>query len=383
VAVAARPPLSDARVAIVHDWLVTPGGGELVLAEMLAVFPHADVFALLDCRSPEDRALGPQRVRTSVLQHVPGIAKRYRSFLPLMPAAMRGLDVSGYDIVLSNSHAVAKGVRTHARQMHLCYCLSPMRYAWDLRDQYLAETGRDRGLSGVLVRAMLDRMRRWDAANSASVHAFATLSHFIADRISRAYGRESDVIYPPANTEFFTPGGSREDVYVTASRFVPYKRMAMIARAFAQLPDRRLVMIGDGPDLARVRATAGSNVTLLGRVPRATLRDHLRRARAFVFAAEDDFGIAPVEALSCGTPVIAFGRGGVTETVHGLDHAAPTGMFYAEQTAEALAAAVRQFEALLPRIQPDHCRARALDFRPELFRTGLRRFVDRHWAAFA
>ncbi len=227
----------NGKVAIVHDWLVTPGGAELVLEEMLAVFPQADVFTMIDQRPPDYRdSLGKTRVHTSWMQRIPNIKQKYRSYLPVMPLALKSLDVSKYDLVISNSHAVAKGIHTHSKQVHLCYCLSPMRYAWDLRDQYLREAGLDSGVKGAAAVAMLERMRRWDLANTRGVNAFATLSNYIAERITRAYGRSSTVIYPPVDTEFFTPGDAtgtpREDFYVTASRFVPYKRIDMIAAAF-------------------------------------------------------------------------------------------------------------------------------------------------------
>jgi glycosyltransferase involved in cell wall biosynthesis len=382
----ARFASGDARIAMVHDWLVTLGGSELVLEQLLALFPQAHVFTLIDHRPMSHvggaepgvtPSIGAGQVTTSWMQHIPGIARHHRSWLPLMPLALRSLDVSAYDIVISNSHAVAKGIRTHANQLHLCYCISPMRYAWDLKQQYLREAGLDHGVKGVLASAMLDRMRRWDLANTPGVDAFATLSHYIAERIRRAYGRESVVIYPPVDTGFFTPGSeAREDFYVTVSRFVPYKRVDMIARAFRAMPDRRLVIIGDGPDARKVRAAAGPNVHVAGQLSREEIRSYLRRARAFVFAAEEDFGIAPVEAQACGTPVIAFGRGGVTETVRGLDSAAPTGVFYGEQKAASLADAVRRFEGTGTAIDDVECRASALRFRAELFRANVRSFVE-------
>ena len=372
--------LDSARVAIVHDWLETPGGAELVLGELLAVFPGADVFTMIDQRSPENRALfGGTTITTSWLQHMPGVKKNYRSWLPVMPLALHSLDVSAYDVVISNLHAVAKGIRTYSRQLHVCYCLSPMRYAWDLKAQYMREAGLDRGIKAVLAGALLERMRRWDLANTPGVDAFATLSTYIAERIERAYGRSAAVIYPPVDTEFFTPGDEpREEFYVTASRFVPYKRIDMIASAFRALADRRLIVIGDGPDAGKIRAAAGPGVELVGRLSRDEVRSYLRRAKAFVFAAEEDFGIAPVEAQACGTPVIAFGRGGVLETVRGLDAAEPTGLFYAEQSPEALADAVRRFEVLEQPISADACRANALRFRSELFREQFRAFVSNH-----
>jgi glycosyltransferase involved in cell wall biosynthesis len=366
------------RIAIVHDWLVVNAGGEMVLRDLLLAFPEAALFSMIDHLSAEDRAaIGITRpVHTSVLQHVPGVAKRYRGLLPMMPLALRGLDVSGYDIVLSVSHAVAKGVRTRPGQLHVCYCLSPMRYAWDLREQYLREAGRDGPLSGPLARTMLEGMRRWDLANSRDVDRFLTLSTYIADRIARAYGRESAVIYPPVDTEYFTPADApREDFYVTASRMVPYKRVDMIAAALRELPDRRLVIIGTGPDAAKVRAAAGANVEVVGHLPRAELRAMLQRARAYLFAAEEDFGIAPVEAQACGTPVIAYGRGGAVETVRGLEASAPTGVLYEEQSASALAAAIRRFEGAHGRITAAACRANAERFARARFRREMRAAV--------
>jgi glycosyltransferase involved in cell wall biosynthesis len=390
------------RVAIVHEWLITLGGSELVLAELLKVFPDADVFTLIDRMDRADRIfLGVGRATTSLLDHAPGARRHHRWYLPFFPMAVRSLDVRNYDVVISNSHAVAKGVRTHSRQLHLSYCLSPMRYAWDLRDQYLGEVGLDRGLRGVLVRAVLERIRRWDLANSDGVDVFATLSHFIADRIRRAYGREATVVYPPVDTEFFFPasgaGGStaqqdgaasRDRYYVTASRFVPYKRVDLIARAFAMMGDRQLVIIGDGPDATKIQAAAGPGATvrMVGHCSREELREWLRGARAFIFAAEEDFGIAPVEAQACGTPVIAFGKGGATETVRSVDDPdcgrTATGLFFAEQSTQAIIDAVRRFEALPVPISPHACRANAERFSAAHFRDEIRALVLAEWSRY-
>jgi glycosyltransferase involved in cell wall biosynthesis len=373
--------LGTPRVAIVHDWLVNPGGAELVLRDLLRVFPDAHVFTLIDhMAADERRAIGLELTTTSSLQNVPGIAKHYRNFLPLMPLAVRSLDVSGYDIVISNSHAIAKGVTTTDAQLHICYCLSPMRYAWDLREPYLRASGLDRGIKGALARAMLERMRRWDLGNTHGVDSFVTLSRFIAERIERAYGRESTVICPPVDTDYFTPEGPREEFYLTASRFVQYKRIDLIAEAFRLLPDRKLIIVGDGPDAAKIRAAAGANVTLVGRQSRLALRDYLRRARAFIFAAEEDFGIAPVEAQACGTPVIAYGAGGALETVRSAPFPTPTGVYFEEQSAEAIADAVRRFEVVAPTITPENCRVNAERFDATKFREQIRSFVETAWA---
>jgi glycosyltransferase involved in cell wall biosynthesis len=364
----------------VHDWLVGYAGGERVLQQMLAVYPQADVFSLIDFLGPAERGfLGGRRVHTSFLQRIPGMRKRYRSFLPLMPLAVEQLDLSGYDLVLSCSHAVAKGVLTGPDQLHICFCLSPMRYAWDLQHQYLRETGLDRGVRGALARWILHRMRLWDVRSSTGVDGFIAISHYIARRIWKAYRRKSTVIYPPVDVEAFTPGGTRDDFYVTASRMVPYKRMDLIVEAFAAMPDRRLVVIGDGPEARRVRGRGAANIEFLGNQPFEVLRDRLRRARAFVFAAEEDFGIAPLEAQACGTPVIAYGKGGALETIRPIGEADPTGLFFEEQTVPSLINAVHRFERESGLIRSEACRENALQFGPERFREELAAYVRRRW----
>ena len=371
------------KVAIVHDWLVTYAGAERVLEQMLRVYPSADVFSLIEFVPAAERDfLGGRAVRTSFLQRLPGARRAYRRYLPLMPLAIEQLDVSGYDLVLSSSYAVAKGVLTGPNQLHLCYCHSPMRYAWDLQHEYLRETGWDRGMKGVLARWTLHRMRIWDAGSASRVDGFVAVSRFIARRIWKLYRREAHVIYPPVDVEQFTPEGTREDVYVTASRLVPYKRIDLIVDAFTAMPHRKLVVIGDGPEARKIRDRAGSNISLLGHQPMDVLRERLRRARAFVFAAMEDFGIAPLEAQACGTPVVAYGRGGVLETIQGLDHPAPTGVFYQEQTVGALVEAVDQFERSASSITAAACRTNALRFAPGRFHTQLRAYVENQWRQF-
>jgi glycosyltransferase involved in cell wall biosynthesis len=374
---------NEPRIALIHEWLITLGGSELTLAQVRKIFPGADVFALVDKLEDDERSfLDLGRTRTSFLQSVPRIETRYRAMLPLFPAAVRSIDVSAYDIIISSSHAVAKGVRTRRGQLHVCLCYSPMRYAWDLREQYLRESGNDRGARGLLARALLGYLRRWDRANSDDVDSFVAISHYIADRIQRAYGRASTVIYPPVDTEFYTPGPaeSGRDYFITASRFVPYKRVDLIAAAFRELPDKRLVIVGAGPDEAKVRAASGSNVELVGHVGRERLRELLRGAAGFVFAAEEDFGIAPVEAQACGTPVIAFGRGGSAETVIDGGGEDRTGVLFEEQTAECIAAAVRAFSAQT--FSSVACRVNAERFSEERFRHAFHAHVRDSWADY-
>ena len=373
------------RAAIVHDWLVTYAGAERVLEQMLDVLPDADLFSLIDFVEPSQRGfLRGRPVRTSFLQRLPGTRRHYRHFLPLMPLAIEQLDLSGYDLVISSSYAVAKGVLTGPDQLHICMCYSPMRYAWDLQHQYLRESGLDRGVRSWVARWMLHRTRNWDARTGAGVDEFLAISRFVSRRIRKVYRRDSTVIYPPVDTDAFTPGSEtrREPFYVTASRLVPYKRVELIVEAFSQMPDRTLVVIGDGPEANRIRAKASANVQLLGEQPFLVLLDHLRRARAFVFAAEEDFGIVPIEAQACGTPVIAYEKGGALETLRGLDHPQSTGVFFPDQTVTALQTAIATFEREAARITPEACRHNALRFRAELFREQFGAFVQQRYARF-
>src|SRR3954466_542444 len=344
------------RVAIVHDWLVTFAGAERVLEQLLTVYPDADLYSLIDFVPLEERGfLGGRTVRTSFLQRLPGARRHYRQFLPLMPLAIEQFDLSGYDLVISSSYAVAKGVLTGPDQLHICMCYSPMRYAWDLQHQYLRESGLDRGVRSWIARWLLHRTRNWDARTGAGVDEFVAISRFVARRIRKVYRRESTVIYPPVDVDGFTPdpGTQREAFYLTVSRMVPYKRIDLIVEAFAGMPERTLVVIGDGPEFRRVRARSAGNIRLLGEQPFPVLLDHLRRARAFVFAAEEDFGIVAVEAQACGTPVIAFAKGGALETVRGFDQPEPTGLFFGEQSVAALQSAVDIFEREGARIHPE------------------------------
>lgn len=370
------------KIAIVHDWLVTYAGAERALASLLRIWPQADLFAVIDFLSDKDRVqLGGKMATTTFIQRLPGARKHYQRYLPLMPLAIEQLDLSGYDLVISSSHAVAKGVLTGPDQLHISYVYSPIRYAWDLQHQYLRESGLDKGFKGRLARMVLHYMRLWDQRTAAGVDEFIAVSGFIGARIGKAYRRESTVIYPPVDTSSFTAQGPRQDYYFTASRMVPYKRLPMIVEAFAAMPDKRLVVIGDGPDMARAKAIAAPNVSLLGYQPAAVMLQHMRAAKAFVFAAEEDFGISPLEAQACGTPVIAYGKGGALETILGLDHPTPTGVFFQHQDIESLCAAVREFEAAQARITPTACRLNAERFSVSRFEQQFEAFVDSRLAS--
>lgn len=378
------------EIVFVHDWLTTYAGAERVLEQMLATFTQADLFALCDFLPSEEREfLQNRQPKTTFIQRLPGAAKHYRNYLPLMPLAIEQLDVSGYETVVSSSHAVAKGVLTGPDQLHLCMCYSPVRYAWDLQHQYLRESNLEHGVKSLMARLILHYIRLWDARTPNGVDAFMAISEFIARRIHKVYGRVSKVIYPPVDVAAFTLREQKDDFYLTASRMVPYKKIPLIIEAFAAMPDKRLVVIGAGPEFARCKAVATPNIELLGYQPFEVLRDHMQRARAFVFAAEEDFGIVPIEAQSCGTPVIAFGKGGACETIAGIHaHAQPergqvlTGVFFAEQTASAIRAAVERFESMGEAFTPQACRENALRFAPERFRAEFEAFVEGSRARF-
>lgn len=371
------------RVAIVHEWLVTRGGSEKVLEQMLEIWPEADLFSVIDCYSDADRAhIGGRRAKTTFIQQLPRAARLYQKYLPLMPFAIEQLDLSSYDLVISSSHAVSKGVITGPNQLHICYIHSPIRYAWDMQHQYLSEAGLDKGISGWAARLILHKIRQWDARSSLGVDSFVANSHYIARRVNKVYRREAKVIYPPVSIDAFECSEEKDDFYLTASRLVPYKKIPAIVEAFAKMPFRRLVVIGDGPEFEKAKAHVTPNITLMGYQPFSVLQDHMRRAKAFVFNAEEDFGIVPVEAQACGTPVIAFGSGGARETVIGDGSRRATGLFYAAQTPDAIIDAVDRFESLPVPIDSRACRHNAERFSAERFRQSFHAYCEHRYAEF-
>lgn len=368
------------KTAIVHEWFTNYAGSERVVEQFLHVIPDAHLHAIVDFLPPGERGfIGDRPVKTSFIQRLPRARKSFRQYLPLMPIAVEQFDLTAYDVIVSSSHAVAKGVIIGPDQFQISYVHSPIRYAWDLQHQYLAESGLGRGARGLVARAMLHYLRQWDQAAAQRVTCFVANSHYIARRILNTYRREAEVIYPPVDVDAFPLRADKESFYLAASRMVPYKRMPAIAEAFRAMPDKKLVMVGDGTELEKVKRVAGRNVEVLGYQSNAVLRDLMQRARAFVFAAEEDFGIAPVEAMACGTPVIAFGRGGATESV--VD--GQTGLFFGAQTPAAIVAAIERFEASRDAFDPTTIRARAEAFRPEVFRAQFKTLLDRETALFA
>ncbi len=366
------------RVAIVHEWLETYAGSERVLEQLLEVWQDADLFVVCDFLAEKDRHFLRGKVpTTSFIQRLPRARSWFRYYLGLMPIAVEQFDLSAYDLVLSSSHAVAKGVLTGPATLHVSYVHSPMRYAWDLQHQYLRQARMETGPKGVLTRWLLHKLRGWDHASAARPDLIAANSAWIAERIRKTWRRESTVIHPPVDIDGFPFVATKQDYYFVASRMVPYKRIDLVAEAFRAMPDKRLVIAGDGPEMARVREAAGGaqNIEILGRVPQPDLVRLLQGARAFVFAAEEDFGIAMVEAQACGTPLIVYGRGGASDIV------APdsTGVLFPEQSAASIRGAVARFEALP--IAPEACRANAERFTRAIFRDRIQALVAQGLAA--
>lgn len=363
----------EKRVAVIHDWLPLVGGAERVLEQILELYPNADIYTLFDSVSRDDAPfLKNRNIITSGLQKLPRIEKYYRNLLPLLPYTIEQFDLRHYELIISSSSAVAKGVISSPDQLHVCYCHSPMRYAWDLQAHYLKHTGLSSGLRSTFIRYVLHKMRIWDVVSSNRVDAFIANSSYIAKRINKTYRRESTVINPPVNIARFQIQTKKEDFYLAASRQVPYKRIDLIVEAFKQCPDKQLIVIGDGPEHKKIKALAGANVQILGFQSDAVLVDYMRRAKAFLFAAQEDFGILPVEAQACGTPVIAYGRGGARETV--IDKR--TGLLFDEQTVPSLLDAIERFERLKDQFNANEIRQHATSFSEEHFKQNFKVFID-------
>lgn len=361
------------KVALIHDWLTVIGGSEKVFKEITLLFPEADIYTLVARKETiTTLCLDQHSITTSFIQRLPFAQTRYRSYLPLFPLAIEQFDLSGYDLIISSSHAVAKGVLTNPNQIHVCYCHSPIRYAWDLHYQYLEGADLHRGLKGILVKYILHRIRLWDVISTNRVDHFIANSIYISKRIKKIYNRESTVIYPNVAVSDFQVVEQKDDFYVTCSRFVSYKKIDLIVKAFNKMPEKKLVVIGDGPDFKKIKKLANKNIVLLGYLPFEMLKYYLSKAKAFVFAAEEDFGILPVEAQACGTPVIAFGRGGVTETV--INNR--TGIYFYEQTVSSIIDAIIVFEKNKGIFNPEEIAKQASLFSAQRFRQELSTYLS-------
>lgn len=366
------------RVAVVHEWLVTHAGSEKVVEQILKLFPDADLFSLVDFLAADQRDFIQRKpVTTSFIQHLPLARRHFRQYLLLMPFAVEQFDLSDYDLIISSSHAVAKGVITRPDQLHISYIHTPMRYAWEFQHQYLRQSKLGWGLKGMIARLTLHYLRLWDLASANRADVLVANSHYIARRIQKTYRRSANVIYPPVNVQRFRADVPRENFYLAIARFVPYKRVDLIIEAFAKL-GYPLVVIGDGTDCDRMRHLATPNITLLGHQSDAVVADYLQRCKAFIFAAEEDFGITPVEAQAAGAPVIAYGKGGAVETVVPYQ----TGLFFPAQTVESLIATVKEFEVLPNPMPANTIRAQAERFSEAQFRNNFLQFIQQTWSEF-
>ncbi len=366
------------KKALVHDWYYISGGAEKVVHSFNNIWNDFDHYALVDFLNEKDRnfILNGKKAQTSFIQKLPTAKSNHRKFLQWFPLAVEQFNLSDYDLVLSSSASIAKGVLTTQDQLHICYCHSPMRYAWDLYHQYLSDSNLNKGLKGMYAKRVLHKIRQWDISTTNRVDHFIANSNYIAKRIKKVYNRESTVIYPPVDVNNFEIEKLKDDYYFTASRMVPYKRIKMIVEAFNKMPNKKLIVAGDGPEYIAIKNIANRNIDLKGFVDAHELKELMKKAKAFVFAAKEDFGIIPVEAQACGTPVIAFNEGGVRETVvHNK-----TGYLFNNQNPEAIINAVEAFEKL--NFKPETIRENALKFSKERFEKEIKEFVEEKYKQF-
>ena len=371
------------KIAIVHEWVTVIAGSDICFKIFSEIYPNADLFVLVsDKKSLENLNIDPKRIKNSLIQKLPKARKKWKTYLLLFPFAVEQFDLSEYDVVISSSHAVAKGVLTTANQIHICYIYSPIRYVWDLCHQYLNEANLRKGIKSLFVRFILHYIRNWDVGTANRVDEFVPISNYIEKRVWRTYRRKSyKVIYPPVSTNEFTLVEKKEDFYLTASRLVPYKKINLIVQAFSQMPEKQLVVIGDGPNFKKINKLATKNVKMLGYQEFGVLKSYMQRSKAFIFIALEDFGIIPVEAQACGTPVIALGKGGSLETVKGkfVDEeikASDTGIFLKEQSVDELLKAIRYFEKNAHQFSAKNIRKFAMKFDESIFKQKIRDTFD-------
>ena len=355
-----------------------------MVSEFIKIFPESELYSIVDFLSNNDKKhFLDKKINTTFIQTLPKAKQLYQKYLPLMPFAIEQLDVTKHEVILSSSHAVAKGVLTGPDQLHISYVHSPIRYAWDLQGQYLREAGLDKGCKSAIARWILHKIRMWDVRTANGVDHFIANSRFIARRIHKVYGRKADVIYPPVDINRFRLNTIKDDYYITASRLVPYKRVDLIVEAFTHMPHKKLIVVGDGPEMKKIKSKASSNIEILGYQDNDKMNELMQKARAFVFCAEEDFGISPVEAMACGTPVIAFGKGGVLESVIPLGEKKPTGMFFQEQTVSSICSAIEEFENNYDAFDPFFSRERSELFSEERFRKEILSYVADKWLGFS
>lgn len=353
------------KVAIVHDWLTNYGGAERVLQAICSLFPDAPIYTVVYDKKKMEKYFKGKTIYTSYIQKIPFGIKKYTTYLPLLPGAVERWDLTEYDLIISSSTCCAKGVLTRADAVHICYCATPMRYAWDFYFKYMENSGK---IKKMLIHLFMKNIRIWDVISANRVDKFVANSKNVANRIRKHYRRDSHVIYPFADTEFYTPGGEDKDYFLVVSRLVEYKRVDIAVKAFSEL-NLPLVVVGEGRELENLKKIAGSSIKFAGWCTNEEIRDYYRGCRAFIFPGEEDFGITPVEAQCCGRPVIAYGKGGALETVKNNE----TGIFFDEQSTDSLKAAVKQFETMT--FDKTVIRENAMNFSKEKFLADLESFV--------
>jgi len=360
------------KIALVHDWFYTNGGAEKVVHSIGNIWSDIEYYSLIDFLNQKDRdfIVHGKKIETSFIQKFPTAKKNHRKFLEFFPKAIESLNLNNYDLVISSSSSIAKGVLTNQNQLHICYCHSPMRYAWNLYHEYLEDKNLKKGVKGWYAKRVLFKLRTWDIISTNRVDVFVANSHYIAKRIRKIYNRDATVIYPPVDVNNFSVEENKENYYVAASRLVSYKKISLIVEAFNNMPNRKLKVIGDGPEMNKIIKLAGKNIEILGRKSQLEMVKLLQKAKALVFAADEDFGILPLEAQSCGTPVIAFDKGGLKETVIENE----TGIFFKKQEASHIIEAVNKFE--LQKFDPKRIRKNAERFSKERFEKEFKEFVE-------
>jgi len=366
--------LKKLKTAIVHDWFAGYAGSERCVESFTNLYPEADVFVLFNFLTDEEQKIvvKNKKPQTTFIQNLPFARSNHRKYLPLFPYAIEQFDLSDYDLIISSSHAVAKGVLTNQNQLHICYCHTPIRYAWDLTHQYLKESKLTSGIKGAFAKWVLHYIRMWDISTANRPDFFIANSGYIAKRIKKIYNRESFVINPPVDLNNFECSATKDDFYLTASRFVPYKRIDVIAEAFSQMPDKKLIIVGSGPDEQKIKQKSGSNIEFAGYLSGEKYKDYMKRAKGFIFAAEEDFGIVVIEALASGTPVIALDKGGTAETVqNGIN-----GVHFSEQSAERIKEAVEHFEKTRSDFDSIKIAEDAKQYDRKIFEEKIRKFID-------
>ncbi len=355
------------KTAITHEWLVSYAGSERCVESFTNIWKEADVYALVDFLNDEQREiiLKGKKANTTFIQQLPLARKKHRYYLPLFPTAIERLDLSDYKLIISSNHAVSKGVKTNKNQLHISYCHSPMRYAWDQSEHYL------KGLTGLFAKSFMNYLRKWDLKSADNVNFFIANSHHIAEKIKRIYNRDSAVIYPPVDVDKFTVSEKKDDYYLIASRFVPYKKVDLVVEAFNRMPVKKLIVIGSGPEKEKVKSIAKSNIEFLSHQPTEKLKEYMTKAKAFVFAAEEDFGIVVVESMACGTPVIALNKGGTAESVIN----GKTGIHFNEQTPDSIINAVKEFEKRIDYFDVQTIRKHAEKFNRANFEENIKQYV--------